>query len=304
MTRRQIAAYITVCLIWGSTWAAIRIGVTQVAPIRLAAIRFVIAGLVMLPFAMGGRMTFPRGRALRATLLLGLIMIGVQYALVFTAERYISSGVTAILYASSPLVVSFVSPRILGRPVPRAALTAMLVGVGGMMLLLRSIAVASREQIVPALVMLVCVLISSIGSVFASRELKHVSTFAASAIQFLVGGTLLAGLSLTLEGHAAEAWTPSALGALLFLIFFGSIIAFSLYFWLLKTVEPFRVITVQFIIPIISVLEGTLLLHEQIPFLEICGGLVVLSSVVLVLRIPAQEDGYLEIAPSNQNRTP
>jgi len=297
MTRRQIAAYITVCLVWGSTWAAIRIGVTQVAPIRLAAIRFVIAGIMMLPFALGRKMIFPRGRALKATLLLGLIMIGVQYALVFTAERYISSGLTAILYASSPLVVSFVSPRILGRPIPRAALTAMLVGVGGMMLLLRSIAVASRAQILPALVMLVCVLISSVCSVYASRELQKVSTFAASSIQFLVGGALLAVLSLVLEGHAAEKWTPSAFGALLFLIFFGSILAFSLYFWLLKTVEPFRVITVQFIIPIISVVEGTLLLHEQIPFLEICGGLVVLSAVVLVLRIPADDDGYLDILP-------
>jgi drug/metabolite transporter (DMT)-like permease len=163
MNRRQIAAYITVCLVWGSTWAAIRIAVTQVAPIRLAAIRFVIAGVLMLPFALYRKMIFPRGRALKATLWLGLVMIGVQYALVFTAERYISSGLTAILYASSPLVVSLVSPRILGRPIPRAALTAMLVGVGGMMILLRSIAVASREQIVPALVMLVCVLISAIS---------------------------------------------------------------------------------------------------------------------------------------------
>jgi drug/metabolite transporter (DMT)-like permease len=304
MNRRQIAAYITVCVVWGSTWAAIRVAVTQVAPIRLAAIRFVIAGVLMLPFALHRKMIFPRGRALKATLWLGLIMIGVQYALVFTAERYMSSGLTAILYASSPLVVSLVSPRILGKPIPRAALTAMLVGVGGMMILLRSIAVASREQMMPALVMLVCVLISSICSVFASRELRHVSTFAATALQFLVGGALLAIFSMIFERNIAESWTPSAISALLFLIFFGSITAFSLYFWLLKTVEPFRVITVQFIIPIISVLEGTLLLHEQIPLLEICGGLVVLSAVVLVLRIPADDDGYLNILPSNQNAAP
>jgi drug/metabolite transporter (DMT)-like permease len=149
----------------------------------------------------------------------------------------------------------------------------------------------------------VCVLISSVCSVYASRELKNVSTFAASSIQFLVGGSSLALLSLALEGGAREAWTASAFGALLFLIFFGSIVAFSLYFWLLKTVEPFRVITVQFIIPIISVLEGTLLLHERIPLLELCGGLVVLSAVVLVLRIPSDSDGYLVILPSNQKDT-
>jgi len=304
MTRRQIAAYITVCLIWGSTWAAMRIAVTQVAPMRLAAIRFVVAGLLMLPFVFGRKMVFPRGRALKATLWLGVIMIGVQYALVFTAERYISSGLTAILYASSPLVVSIVSPRILGRPIPRAAMTAMLVGLGGMMILLRSIAVASTAQIVPALVMLVCVLISSICSVYASRELQHVSTFAASALQFLVGGVLLALLSVPLERNFVNVWTPSVIGALLFMIFFGSITAFSLYYWLLKRVEPFRVITVQFIIPIISVLEGTLLLYEQIPLMELLGAVVVLSAVVLVLRIPSDDDGYLDIRAGNQNRTP
>jgi drug/metabolite transporter (DMT)-like permease len=279
MTRRQTAAFITICLIWGSTWAAIRIAVTQVAPLRVAALRFIAAGLLMLPFAFWRKMVFPRGRALKATIILGTVMIGAQYALVFTAAHYISSGLTAILYASSPLVVGFVSPRILGRPVPRAVLTAMLVGLGGMMLLLRSIAVASASQVVPALVMLFCMLISSIGSVFASRELQQVSTFAASAIQFLIGGAVLMFLSLGLEHQPAGAWTWSAFAALLFLIIFGSMIAFSLYFWLLQNVEPYRVITVQFIIPIIAVIEGTLLLHETIPLAELCGGVVVLLAV-------------------------
>jgi drug/metabolite transporter (DMT)-like permease len=301
MTRRQILAYITVCLVWGSTWAAIRIGVQQVPPIRMAAIRFMLAGLIMLPIALRRKMVFPRGRSMKATFWLGLFMIGLQYALVFTAERAISSGLTAILYASAPLVVGIVSRKMLGQPVPRAAFTAMLVGLGGLLLLLRSIVGASASEIQPALIMLVGVLIAGIGSVYASRELKGISTFASLSLQFLVGGALLAALSLIVEGHASVPWTPSATGALAFLIVGGSIVGFSLYYWLLQTMEPFRVVTVQFIIPVISVIEGTLFLRERIPIAELLGGLVVLSAVFLVLRIPTDADSYLDILPGNQD---
>jgi drug/metabolite transporter (DMT)-like permease len=304
MTRRQFAAFALICLIWGSTWAAIRIGVQQLPPVRMAAIRYLSAGMLMLPFAFARGMVFPRGRALKATLLLGAFMIGGQYALVFSAEKYLSSGLTAMLYASSPLVVGIVSPFILRRPVPRAAMTAMLVGLGGLMLLLRSIVAASAHEIVPALVMLAGMLLSSVGSVYASRELKEVSVFASSALQFVTGGAILALLSAGMERHMVSIWTPTSVGCVLFLILLGSIVAFNLYMWLLKTAEPYRVITVQFIIPIISVVEGTLLLRERIPFEELCGGIVVLAAVILVLRVPNDDDGYLDILPGNQNSTP
>jgi drug/metabolite transporter (DMT)-like permease len=295
MTSRQLAAYLAICAIWGSTWAAIRIAVTQVPPLEVAAVRFILAGLILLPFVYWRRMAFPRGRALRVTFILGLVMIGVQYALVFSAERYISSGLTAILYACTPLVVGVISPRILGRPVPRAALTAMLVGVGGLLLVLRSIVSTAPAQIIAALVMLLAMLISSTCSVYASRELREVSAVAAVAVQFLCGGIILAVLSVLFERGQPAAWTPSAYGALLFLIFGGSIAGFSLYYWLLKTVEPYRVVTVQFIIPLIAVSEGTVFLKETIPFLELCGALLVLSAVILVLRISSDDDRYLDV---------
>lgn len=295
MNRRQLAAYLVICAVWGSTWAAIRIVVTQVPPMEVAAIRFILAGVIMLPFVYFRRMVFPRGRALKASLILGVVMIGVQYALVFCAERYISSGITAVLYACTPLVVGIISPRILGKPVPRAALTAMLVGVGGLFIVLRSIVSTSPSQIIPALVMLLAMVVSSVCSVYASRELREVSVFAAAAVQFICGGIILAILSALFERGQPAAWTPSAFGALLFLIFGGSITAFSLYYWLLQTVEPFRVVTVQFVIPLVAVIEGSVFLKETFPILELCGALVVLSAVILVLRIPADDDRYLDV---------
>jgi len=297
VTRRQICAYVVLFLIWGSTWAAIRTAVQQVPPMRLAAIRFLAAGLLMLPIASLRKMTFPRGKALQATVWLGLFFVALQYALVFFAAQFLRSGLTAILYACSPLVVGLVTPAMLKKPVPRAAMTAMLVGVGGLALLLRSILQTSAAQFVPALVMLVGMAISSVGSVYASRELKCVSAFAATALQFLIGGAALAVLSAIFERHAAATWILSAIGSLAFLIIFSSMIGFSLYFWLLQRVEPYRVLTVQFLIPVLAVIEGTVLLREAIPLLELCGGLAVLSAVFLVLRVPSDDDSYLKITP-------
>jgi drug/metabolite transporter (DMT)-like permease len=301
MTRRQLLAYIAVCLIWGSTWAAIRIAVVQSPPVRVAAVRFLAAGLLMLLVASVRKVPLPRGRAMRVSILFGVAMIGVQYALVFQAQRAISSGLTAILYASAPLVVGVISPAVLKRPVPRAALTAMLVGVGGLLLLLRSIVADSASQMVPAMMMLIGVVISSVCSVYASKELRQTSAFTSLAVQFTVGGLLLGVLSGITERNQPGGWTASSLGALLFLVFFSSVAGFTLYFWLLKTLEPWRVITVQFLIPIISVLEGTLLLRERIPMPELLGGCVVMAAVVLVLRIPADADSYLHISDSNHD---
>ncbi len=299
MNRKQLAAFLIVAVIWGSTWAAIRMAVDQLPPMRVAAIRFLIAGLLMLGIARLRRMRLPRGRELRAVLLIGAGMIGIQYALVFSADRYISSGVTAILYAMLPVVVGILTPRIIGGNVPRSAFSAMLVAVGGLAAILGGILSTSASQLIPAITMLAAVIIAAIGSLYVRRELRDLPAFVTAGMQFAVGGAVLAVLSATLERHMPSVWVRQEVIALLFLIFVGSMLAFTLYYWLLTEVQPFRVATIQYVVPLIAVVEGAVLLHERIPLISLIGGAAVLASTWLILRVPENDDSYLSVAAGN-----
>lgn len=107
LARKHYIAYALICLIWGSTWGAIRLLVRDVPPLRAAAVRFIVAGLLLLLIALARRvqLSLP-ARQWRALIVLGFAMMGLPYGLLFWAEYRISSSMTAILYSSCPLFVA------------------------------------------------------------------------------------------------------------------------------------------------------------------------------------------------------
>src|SRR5579864_9417858 len=132
LTRKHYLAYVGICLIWGSTWGAIRLLVLDVPPFRAAAIRFLLAAGILFGIV------FSRNRKFRisrrqwfALITLGFTMMGLPYGLLFWAEYRITSSVTAVLFSSSPLVVALLTPVMTHSRVPRRAVFAMLIALGG-----------------------------------------------------------------------------------------------------------------------------------------------------------------------------
>lgn len=295
MKPRIILAMVVLSIVWGSTWMAIRVLVTTVPAMRSASLRFLLASVILLPFIQFKRMPWPTGRGLRATLLLSLTMIAVPSALTFWSEQRLSSGLTALIFGAMPLAAAILTPLMARRTVPRTAWQAMIVGLGGMGLVLSGAISTSLWQAVGAVAVLAAVALYAWSSVYAKEALTGVHPFVSTAIQFFLGGIWLALGSLVFERGQQSAWTTQAVTAVVFLSIFASALSFTLYYWLLKHIEAYQLTSLQLIVPIIAVVEGSIFLQEPVPWTMILGAAVVLGSVIFVMRAKTADESEIAL---------
>jgi drug/metabolite transporter (DMT)-like permease len=294
LTRKHYIAYASICLIWGSTWGAIRLLVRDVPPLRAAAARFALGAVVLLIIvALRGISPLPTAREWRALIVLGFTMMGIPYALVFWAEYRISSSMTAVLFSSTPLFVALLTPWMTRTRVPRRAVFSLLIALGGIAALFYTGLSASAYMLMGGAAVIVSVLFSSWSAVYAKREISNVNPLLSTTIQFGVSALLLFLGSLLVERDRPSDWNLTSVLALLFLSVFGSVVAFSLYYWLLTQLEAYQVSTSNLIVPIVAIAEGALLLRERVPLLMIGAAVLVLVAVAAVLR--AEDESSLAL---------
>ncbi|MEE8191952.1 MAG: EamA family transporter [Gemmatimonadales bacterium] len=303
MTPRKggvLAAYMVVSLIWGSTYLAIRIGVSHLPPALFGAIRFLTAGsiLLVLSLALGQRLP-KRPRDWVTAAVVGIMLLGLGNGLVIWAEQSVESGTTAILVVTGALMMAAFDALIPGseaRPTWRQ-FAALFVGFGGVVLLVGGNPAALGEAgwLGPAAVV-VAAASWSLGSIFSKRRPVNASPYVFSALQMLFGGGALAVTGLV-SGEAAElTFTPSGFGAVLYLIVFGSIVAYTSYVYLLRHAAPAFVGTSVYVNTVVAVLLGWLVLSEHVSLRTFVAMAVILGSVVWVRRAePARAHRAQEI---------
>jgi drug/metabolite transporter (DMT)-like permease len=283
MPRLQLLAFSSLCLIWGSTWLAIRVVVRDIPPLRGACVRFLVAAVVLLVWAVF-RKGWPKGeRQWNAVLVLGITIMALPYALLFWAEQYVNSSTSAVLYSALPLVVALLTPLMTHHSVPRQAVFAMLVALGGVLILLYTGFPTGGRGLWGGFAILVSMSCSAWSAVYAKGRLQNVDPIVSTALQLITGAVALLWATWALEPHRQAHWTKAALLALLFLGTIGSAAAFAIYYWLLQHMQPYQLSTLNFVVPIIAVLEGGLLGREPIPLMMIVAMAVVLGSVGVVL---------------------
>jgi drug/metabolite transporter (DMT)-like permease len=282
---RHYVVYGTLCLIWGSTWGAIRLLVQDVPPLRGATARFATAAVLLLAYALVRRLQFPRGRReWMALFWLSISMMALPYGLLFWAEQYVTSGMTAMLYASTPLMVALLTPLMLRKTVPRGAVTAMVVACGAIAVMFANGLSGSHRALLGGAAVLVAAVGSSWSTVYARRETKGIDPAISTAFQLLFGAVLLGIASVAFEHGEPANWSARAIGCVLFLAIFGSALAFALYYWLLAHMQPYQVMTINLIVPLIAISEGALLLKEPVPISMVVGTIVVLIAVASVMK--------------------
>lgn len=286
-SRLVLAAYLSLCLIWGSTWLGIRFLVADVPVLEGAALRFMIGGLILLGLALARRRPWPRdGRAWNAIGVLSLTMMAVPYGLLFWAEQHVTSSMTAVLFSALPLLVALLTPVMTHNKVPREAVFAMTIAFAGLLMLFyRNL--SSGLALWGGAAVLVAMALSAWSVVYAKKRLLEVDAVVSTAMQFLLASVALWWGDWVLEARRHAHWTKSAIGALAFLTIVGSCVAFVVYYWLLKRMQAYQLSTINLVIPIIAVLEGAWLGRESIPLLMLAVMVVVLLSVGAVLRADA-----------------
>jgi drug/metabolite transporter (DMT)-like permease len=285
LLRSHIVAYVVLCLIWGSTWLAIRVVVQDVPPLKAAAIRFLVGGLLLLGLGLAQRRRWPReGRSWRAILILSATIMAIPYGLLFWAEQHVLSSMAAILFSAMPLMVALLTPVMMGRKVPRNAVFALVVAFGGLLALLFTELRTSRSELLGGAAVMAAMMLSGWSIVYAKKTLQEVDSVVSTGLQLLLGSAALFWGRWALEAHRQAHWSGPSIAALAFLTIFGSCLAFVVYYWLLKRIEPYQLSTTSLIVPIIAVLEGALFYREQVSLTMLVAMAVVLISVGSVLR--------------------
>jgi drug/metabolite transporter (DMT)-like permease len=291
-----------VYIAWGSTYLGIRVMDRTIPPFLGAGVRFLAAGLLMFVVLAVWRGRLPRvtRRELASLAVVSVLLLTAGNGGVTFAERHVPSGLAALLVASMPLWILVIRTLAGDRP-RRATLGGLAIGfVGVGLLVLRG----GQEQGVSVPHMLFVVgaaLCWALGSWLAGRLPMPSDVTAGTAIEMLIGGAVLIGLSpLSGENWSALAAHASAdsLLALGYLALFGSILAFTAYVWLLQHAPISQISTYAYVNPVVAVALGAVVLGERITAITLLGGAIIVVAVAVVIRAESRRS----TAPGQRGR--
>jgi drug/metabolite transporter (DMT)-like permease len=276
------AALAIVYFVWGSTYLGIKLAVETMPPLLSASVRFLVAGTILATvLAFVGRRLRIARRELAASALVGMLLLTTGVGFVQLAETSIDSGVAAIIASSVPLQV--IVMRTLTRDrVGRATLASVAVGLAGVALV---VGPGGGGEISGLLVMVGASISWAVGSFVAGRLPLPDDVFVGTAYEMLFGGLLLLPLAAA-TGDFGDVQRPSAtsIAGLAYLAIAGSLVGFTAYAWLLGEAPISKVVTHQYVNPLVAVILGAVFLDEQLEAATIAGAVLVVSSVFVVVR--------------------
>jgi len=271
-------ALVSLYLVWGSTYLAIRIGLESYPPFTMAALRFLITGAALYAFLRWRGVTKPTMLQWRNCAITGTLLLGFGNGLVCWAQQTVSSGLAAVAVASMPLFAAMFGAWF-GQWPRRLELIGLLVGFAGVILLNISGDLAGSR--LGALALLAAAASWAFGSLWSKRQ-DMPEPMMNTAAQMLTGGVALTLLALVNGNGLPVAPTLRATLALAYLAVFGSIIGFSAYLYLLRTVRPALATSYAYVNPPVAVLFGALLANERVHAFDIVGMAVILGGVAII----------------------
>jgi len=278
-----------ICLIWGSTWLVIKIGLDGMPPFLGAGLRFLLATMLV------GLVLGAKRKRLRLThddkvcvLSLGLLVFWIDYAAVYWAELRISSGLTAIIFSTMPLMASLLSAYwTRSETLARRKVAGIAVGILGTALLFWPRERLGYQQTLGMLAALGGCLSATINLVTMKKYGRNSDPFVLNFFGMGLGAACLLIMSAALENWHSVMWTRSNVLAILYLSFFGSVIAFSSYYYLIKKMDATIVSLSTLIIPIVALILGRAFLEEMVTPLAVAGIVTILAGVAIAI-VPSQ----------------
>ena len=260
-------AFTTACLVWGSTWLAIKIGLTSVPPFLGAGLRFFIASIILYFIVKARRIEIPMtADAKRVYVVLIVLSYTIPFAFVYWAEQYIPTGLASILFAGHPFWVAICSQIMLkDEPLNMFKVSGIVLGFIGLLVIFAGdVHIADSRALVAMLMILANAIMQAYSLVLVKKIGQPISPFAFNAVSMFYSGIALIGLSFMVESHDAIVWDTASVGSILYLATVGSVVVFAAYFWLLKRVEAVYLSLISFITPIVAVVLGAIVLGEKL----------------------------------------
>jgi drug/metabolite transporter (DMT)-like permease len=281
----------TIYVLWGSTYLGIELTGETIPALFGAAVRFVVAGLLMAGIAAArrGRGAFRMSRReLGSCAVVGVLLPGAN-ALLFIGERHVPTGLSSLIIGSVPLWVVLLRLGSGDRP-HAAAIAGVGLGFCGLVLLVRP---SGGAPLWGMLVVVASALMWATGAFLSGRLPLPRDSFAATALEMLTGGLVLLPIALTTTHPHFASFSARSIGGFVYLVTFGSLVGYTAFVWLLDNAPIQRVATYAYINPVIAIGLGALVLHESPTWTIGLGAAIVLASVAIVVRreaLPAEAE--------------
>ncbi len=282
-----ILVWVILCIVWGTTWIFIKVGLEDLPPITFAAARFILAVLLLSPLVVAGRLPIPRTkREWRLIALTGFLQFSINYSLVFWSEQYITSGLAAVLQAMITVFGLLLAWIFLpSERITKLKIFAVVVGIIG-------VAVIFIDQLKIENAMAFAGSAAIVIGAYAAAQASILVKAKGSGLHpaSLVFWQMICGLpAIVLYASIAEGnpltlnWTWRAILCVLYLTVAGTIAAFWLYYWLLSRIESTKAMMISLVTPLIAVIIGGIFLNETLPPQTIFGGLLIIVSIGLIV---------------------
>ncbi len=302
-----IVAFALLYVLWGSTYLAMRVVVRDMPPYVAGAVRYLLAGPVMLTaLAVTGRKVRISMQDLSRLLVISILLLSMGNIGVLWGEVYVPSGLASLIVALVPIWVVMIEAWFFraGRMTAKG-LFGLALGIFGLLVLMwpriTSSSHPGKLELLGCGILAVGSFFWALGSIFSHRYELSVDVFVSAAWQMTLGGLVNALVALVTGQLFRTHWTTTAFTGIAYLVVFGSWIGYSAYIYLLEHVPTPKVATYAYVNPIVALILGALILHERVDVFMLVGTAIIITSVALVntakLRGQPQEAKLTEVAP-------
>ena len=283
----NILVWLILCLIWGSTWIFIKIGLNDLPPITFAAARFVLAVALLLPFIRFRNLPIPRtASAWKLIAITGVLQFSINYSTVFWSEQYISSGLAAVLQAMITVFGLLLAWIFLpAEKITGLKIFAVCLGIVGVaVIFLEQLQVENFMAFLGCVAIVVGAYAAAQASILIKAKAGGIHPAVLLCAQMICGLPPIIVYALAREGDPLSLnWSWTAIFSVLYLTVVGTIAAFWLYYWLLSRIESTKAMMISLVTPLIAVVIGAVVLGERLPPQTLFGGVLILASIGLIV---------------------
>ena len=279
--------WLILCGIWGSTWLFIKLGLNDLPPLTFAGIRFLCASSILVAIILARGVRWPRKRSDWLLIaIVGWLQFSLNYGLVFWGEQRIPSGLAAVLQSTFPafglVIAHFYLPE--ERITPKKVMGVLLGVVGVGIVFSDQLSFAGKAALAGSVALVLSAFCGSYGNVLVKAYGTQIDPFVLAAGQMVCGFPPLLALGIATEGNPFHFhWTASAVISLAYLVIVGSVIAFTLFYWLVRRMDVVNTMLIALVTPVVAVVLGMIVLHERFNWRLFAGAACIISGIGLIV---------------------
>lgn len=277
------AGYVLICLIWGSTWLAIRMGLESLTPLISSGLRFLLASFFVFGLMRIKKIVLQTDSvSIKLYIITSLFSFVIPFALVYWAEQFIPSGLASIVFAVMPFCVIIFSKVAFPKDIISFnQIFGVILGFSGIVVIFsEQLSLDLSQQLFGILAVLVSSSMQGAIGVTIKKYGQHLNPLSMHFVPLFFAGLILISSSFLFENSSTWNFNLTSISSIIYLALFGTVVTFTTYYWLLKRMNIVILSLSAFITPIVAVILGWIILNENFSLQTLVGSTFVLIGIL------------------------